>query len=99
MRHPNFVDIDKIYWFRGDAFAITEYVGPSIEELLRRPIEFSEPDIAYVVSQVSRALSLFYPADVVGFSRRTLYLVAEAGPSSYICTKYPRLSKGKGQNQ
>jgi hypothetical protein len=99
IRHPNFVNIDEIYLCQGEVFAITEYIGPSIEDLLRRPIEFSEPEIAYVLSQVSQAVPLFYPANAVGFGRHTLYLVAEAGPSPYIYAKYSRLSKRSDQNQ
>jgi hypothetical protein len=57
MRHPNFVDVDEIYLCREEVFAVTKYVGPSIEDLLQRPIEFSEPEIACVLSQVKSYLS------------------------------------------
>lgn len=99
MWHPNFVDIDMIYLYREEVFAITEFVGPSLNDLLQTPIEFSDPEIAYVISEVSQAVPVFYLSDAVGFGRYTLYLVAEARPSTYICAKYLRLSGRKYQNQ
>jgi hypothetical protein len=86
--HPNFVDIDIIYLYGEEVFAITEFVGPSLNDLLQRPIEFSEPEVAYVISEVSHTKPLSYLSDAVGLGRYTLYLVAEARPSTYICAEY-----------
>lgn len=61
--HPNFVDIDIIYLYREEVFAITEFVGPCLKDLLQRPIEFSEPEIAYVISEVSQTRSSSYLSD------------------------------------
>ncbi|KFY64594.1 hypothetical protein V496_03167 [Pseudogymnoascus sp. VKM F-4515 (FW-2607)] len=70
IRHKNFVNIYETYFFKGESSAIVEYVGLSLEDLLQKSICFSEPEIAYIISQVSRALSSSYPTDVVGFGRR-----------------------------
>lgn len=53
IRHRNFVDICESYLFDGQVFAITEYVGFSLETLLQRGIRPSEPEIAYIISQAS----------------------------------------------
>jgi len=53
IRHRNFVDICESYLFDRQVFAITEYVGFSLETLLQRGIRPSEPEIAYIISQAS----------------------------------------------
>ena len=53
IQHPNFVDIEEAYLFKNEIFAIVEYVGFSIDDLLRHSISLSEPEIAYIISQVS----------------------------------------------
>ena len=53
IRHRNFVDICESYLFDGQVFAITEYVGFSLETLLQSGIRPSEPEIAYIISQAS----------------------------------------------
>lgn len=53
VRHQNFVDICESYLFESQVFAITEYIGLSIEDLLQCPLRLSEPEIAYILSQVS----------------------------------------------
>lgn len=52
IRHQNFVDICESYLFERQVFAITEYVGFSLKDLLEHGIRPSESEIAYVVSQV-----------------------------------------------
>ncbi|KFY40851.1 hypothetical protein V494_03293 [Pseudogymnoascus sp. VKM F-4513 (FW-928)] len=52
IRHKNFADIYETYLFKEQALAIVEYVGPSLEDLLQKSICFSEPEIAYIISQV-----------------------------------------------
>jgi hypothetical protein len=86
--HPNFVDINIIYLYREEVFAITELVGPSLKDLLQTAIEFSEAEIAYVVNEVSQTKPSSYLTDAVGLGRYTLYLVAEARPPTYICAEY-----------
>lgn len=86
--HPNFVDIDIIYLYKGEVFAITELVGPSLDDLLQRPTEFSEPEIAYVISEVSHTKPPSYLSNTVGLGRYTLYLVAETRLSTYIYAEY-----------
>ncbi|KFY30890.1 hypothetical protein V493_01574, partial [Pseudogymnoascus sp. VKM F-4281 (FW-2241)] len=51
IRHKNFVNIYETYLFKGEACAIVEYVGLSLEDLLQKSICFSEPEVAYIISQ------------------------------------------------
>ncbi|KFY03263.1 hypothetical protein V490_00236 [Pseudogymnoascus sp. VKM F-3557] len=51
-RHKNFVHVYETYLFEGEASGIIEYVGLSLEDLLQKSICFSEPEIAYIISQV-----------------------------------------------
>jgi hypothetical protein len=53
VRHQNFVDICGSYQFEGQVFAITEYVGFSLEDLVQSSLHPSEPEIAYIICQVS----------------------------------------------
>ncbi len=53
IRHQNFVGICEEYIFNHQIFAITEYVGFSLETLLQRGIRPMEPEIAYIISQAS----------------------------------------------
>lgn len=53
IRHQNFVGICEAYLFNHQIFAITEYVGFSLETLLQRGIRPLEPEIAYIISQAS----------------------------------------------
>jgi serine/threonine protein kinase len=96
IQHKNFVDIYESYLFKGEVSAIIEYVGLSLEDLLQNSICFSEPEIAYIISQVSRALSSFHPTDVVAFGWHKFYLVKETRSRPYIHTKYPVVSKRRG---
>ena len=57
--HQNFVEVYKVYFFEGQVFVITEHVGSSLEDLLQKDVCFSEPDIAYIISEVGRTLSIF----------------------------------------
>jgi hypothetical protein len=52
IQHQNFVDICEAYLFRNEIFAIVEYVGFSIADLLQYSIYPSECEIAYITSQV-----------------------------------------------
>ncbi|KFY42373.1 hypothetical protein V494_02448 [Pseudogymnoascus sp. VKM F-4513 (FW-928)] len=52
IRHKNFVSVYETYLFEGEASGIIEYVGLSLEDLLQKSICFSEPEIAYIISQV-----------------------------------------------
>lgn len=56
IQHPNFVDLYEAYLFRGEIFAIVEYVGFSVADLLQHSIYPSECEIAYIISKVSRIL-------------------------------------------
>ncbi|KFY64959.1 hypothetical protein V497_01542 [Pseudogymnoascus sp. VKM F-4516 (FW-969)] len=51
IRHKNFVSVYETYLFQGESSAIVEYVGLSLEDLLQKSICFSEPEIAYIISQ------------------------------------------------
>lgn len=53
IQHPNFVAIKEAYIFKNETFAIVEYVGFSVDDLLRHSISLSEREIAYITSQVS----------------------------------------------
>ncbi len=53
IQHPNFVDICEGYIFEDKIFAILEYVGFSVEDLLQYSIYPTEREIAYIISQVS----------------------------------------------
>ena len=97
IRHKNFVNVYETYLFEGEAFGITEYVGLSLEDLLQESICFSEPEIAYIISQVSRALSSSNPTDVVGFGRHKIYLVKETRSCLFIHTKYSVVHKRRCQ--
>ncbi|KAI9774176.1 MAG: hypothetical protein M1839_001878 [Geoglossum umbratile] len=52
IQHPNFVDICEVYLFKDEIFAIVEYVGFSIEDLLQHFIYPTEYEITYIISQV-----------------------------------------------
>ncbi|OAF59411.1 p21 protein (Cdc42 Rac)-activated kinase [Pseudogymnoascus destructans] len=52
IRHPNFVDVCESYVFESQVFVITEYVGFCLDDILQRSLRLSEPEIAYVISQV-----------------------------------------------
>jgi len=97
IRHKNFVNIYETYLFKGESSAIVEYVGLSLEDLLQKSICFSEPEIAYIISQVSRALSSSNPTDVVGFGRHKIHLVQETRSCLYIHTKYSVVHERRGQ--
>jgi hypothetical protein len=97
IRHKNFVNIYETYLFKGEASAIVEYIGFSFKDLLQKSISFSEPEIAYIINQVSRALSSSYPTDVVGFGWHKFYLVKETRSRLYIHTKYSVVYKQRGQ--
>ncbi|KFY30952.1 hypothetical protein V493_01526 [Pseudogymnoascus sp. VKM F-4281 (FW-2241)] len=60
IRHKNFVNIYETYVFKGEASAIVEYVGISLEDLLQESICFSEPEIAYIISQVLAGINFFW---------------------------------------
>lgn len=47
IRHPNLVNICEAYLFRTESSAIVEYVGFSIQDLLRHSIYPTEREIAY----------------------------------------------------
>jgi hypothetical protein len=96
IRHKNFVNVYETYLFEGEASDIIEYVGLSLEDLLQKSICFSEPEIAYIISQVSRALSSSNPTDVVGFGRHKIYLVKESRSCLLIHTKYSVVHKWRG---
>ncbi|KFZ19012.1 hypothetical protein V501_00861 [Pseudogymnoascus sp. VKM F-4519 (FW-2642)] len=51
IRHKNFVNVYETYLYEGEASGIIEYVGLSLEDLLQKSICFSEPEIAYIISQ------------------------------------------------
>ena len=53
IRHQNFVDICESYLYERQVLAITEFVGYSLEDNLQCGIRPSEPEIAYIISQVS----------------------------------------------
>lgn len=53
IRHRNFVDVCESYVFESQVFVITEYVGFCLDDILQRALRPSEPEIAYVISQVS----------------------------------------------
>jgi hypothetical protein len=55
---PNFADIYEVYFFDGEVFVISEYVGFSVEDLLQRSIHPTEQEIAYIISQELRGVSL-----------------------------------------
>jgi hypothetical protein len=71
IQHPNFVDICEAYLFRNEIFAIVEYVGFSIADLLQHSIHPSEREIVYIINQVSRILPFLNPP-----SRLTLQVLA-----------------------
>ncbi|OBT41556.1 hypothetical protein VE00_09137 [Pseudogymnoascus sp. WSF 3629] len=52
IRHQNFVDICESYLYERQVLAITEFVGYSLEDNLQCGICPSEPEIAYIISQV-----------------------------------------------
>ena len=52
IQHSSFIDIYEAYNFRGEIFAIVQYVGFSIEDLLQHSIYPSEAEMAYIVGQV-----------------------------------------------
>lgn len=52
IQHPNFVDICEAYLFEQNISVIVEYVGFSIEDLLRNSIHPTEREIAFITSQV-----------------------------------------------
>jgi hypothetical protein len=93
--HQNFVDVYEVYYFEREVFVITEHVGLSLEHLLQKSVCLSEPDIAYIIGEVSRTLSLFSPchSDVLDFGRHMLHLVEGYEPSQYIHSKRSCVSK------
>ena len=77
IQHPNFVNIYERYLFQKTIFAITEYVGFSLDNLLLKSIYLTEREIAYIVSRVSRmspSPSLTF-VNITGFGRYSIYLV------------------------
>ena len=65
IQYPNFVDICKAYLFRNEIFAIVEYIGFSIKDLLEHSIYPTEHEIVYIISQVSRIIPSFNPTPVL----------------------------------
>jgi hypothetical protein len=95
----NFVSVYKWYLIQREVFAITDYIGPSIDGLLQESMELLEPESPYVISQVNRGFASFYYANVVGFGQHSIYLVVQTRLGPYIGTRYPCLCKRRGQNQ
>jgi hypothetical protein len=65
IQHPNFVDICEVYLFQNEIFAILEYVGFSIHDLLEHSVYPTEREIAYIISQVSRIIPFLNPTPVL----------------------------------
>ena len=91
IQHPSFVDPYETYFFRDVIFAIVEYVGFSIADLLQRSICPSECEIVYIISQVSgillflNPLNCYYRFDKLEFSVTILqcyitYVYSADGP-------------------
>ncbi|OBT59289.1 hypothetical protein VE04_00393 [Pseudogymnoascus sp. 24MN13] len=76
IRHKNFVNVYETYFFEGEASAIVEYVGFSLEDLLQKSIYFSEPEIAYIISQVLAGIRFIWSRklDHVCISTRSILL-------------------------
>ena len=77
IQHPNFVNIYECYLFEDEIFIFTEYVGFSIENLLFHSVYPTKPEIAYIISRVSRISPFPTPTfvDIAGPGWHTVHLV------------------------
>lgn len=101
IQHPNFVDLCEAYLFKDEIFAIVEYVGFSIADLLQYSIYPSECELAYITSQVCRILLFLNPlsADIAGLGWDTIHLVTGSPPSTHICGECSHLHERRCQDR
>lgn len=100
IQHPNFADICEAFLFEDAIFAVVEYVGFSVEDLLQHSIYPTEREIAYIVSQVSLKTTAYQSSymDIADFSRHAICLVQETRSSTCVNTEHYHISERRGQD-
>lgn len=52
IQHRNFIHYYEIYLFKGQGFAVSEYIEFCLEDILQLDVYPTEPEVAYIISQV-----------------------------------------------
>ena len=93
IQHPNFVNICKRHLFEDKVFIFTKYIRFSIDDLLYNLVYLTKPEIAYIISQVSRNHPFLTPTfvNIASHSQHIVYLVEETRLLTHISREYPRV--------
>ena len=88
IQHKNFIGVYEMYSFEDKVSSVTEYIDFTVEDILLHSIRFTEPEIAYIIGQVSKALyripSYYHRIYITGIDRNTVYLVKKHRTYSHL---------------